>query len=161
MSKEFHEVANIFPLMQGAEFETPKADIAEMSYDQRSMVAARIVIESKKNQRDRMEQAKKWVLRARSVFLPGNREPCFVCGKYVEVVHAHHIYPLSMQYDNGITAPIHDFIWLCPTHHAAVHIGILNLSSSGSSFRFQDDSPNENDALDNVCAKFVRLLYGN
>jgi hypothetical protein len=61
---------------------------------------------------------------ARAEFKPGPRRPCAVCGKYEGLVEAHHVYPLGLQYDDGIRLAIHEFFWLCPTHHAVVHLDI-------------------------------------
>lgn len=59
---------------------------------------------------------------ARATFVPSKRCACKVCGKYKSLTQAHHVTPLAIQYDIGATKPNHDHVWLCPTHHAAVHI---------------------------------------
>jgi hypothetical protein len=63
-----------------------------------------------------------WIAAARRDFAPSQRAPCAVCGKYASVAQAHHLTPLGAQYDIGIREALHDHVWLCPTHHAAVHI---------------------------------------
>lgn len=67
-----------------------------------------------------------WMEAARADFLPGPREPCAVCGKYRSLSQAHHLTPLSVQFANGLLSgnfePDHRHIWLCPTHHIALHI---------------------------------------
>lgn len=67
-----------------------------------------------------------WLREARASFSPGHRQPCEVCGKYRSLAHAHHIVPLAMQ---GGGIPNHSFAWLCPTHHAAVHLFIHQVGS--------------------------------
>lgn len=63
-----------------------------------------------------------WVAEARRAFIPGARLACMVCGKFKALTQAHHITPLAAQYENGFTTPCHKYVWLCPTHHAAVHL---------------------------------------
>lgn len=86
---------------------------------QRAMVAARIAIVSKELQDAQQEIKNQWINQARQMFTPGKKESCFICNKYKSVVHAHHLIPLSRQDINS--PPNHDFVWLCPTHHAGVH----------------------------------------
>lgn len=62
-----------------------------------------------------------WIKDARRAFSPGDQEPCYVCGKYRRLAHAHHVFPLHLQAQRGLDKPIQDFRWVCPTHHAAVH----------------------------------------
>lgn len=62
-----------------------------------------------------------WIRRARESFHPGDPEPCAVCGKYKDVAHAHHLTPLHTQADHGVKVADQAFVWLCPTHHAAIH----------------------------------------
>jgi hypothetical protein len=52
----------------------------------------------------------------------GRREPCAVCRKHIEFVHAHHSFPFSLQFECGVDEPIHDYQWLCPVHHKYVHV---------------------------------------
>lgn len=59
---------------------------------------------------------------ARLQFNPGAKETCFVCNKYKSLAHAHHVVPLSIQAKRGLTKPDQRHVWLCPTHHSAVHI---------------------------------------
>lgn len=63
-----------------------------------------------------------WIEQARREFTPSERRPCAVCGKLALVSHAHHIVPLSDQYDRGFDRPDHSHEWLCPNHHALVHL---------------------------------------
>jgi hypothetical protein len=72
------------------------------------------------------ETAKKqlFIRCARAEFKPGARQSCFVCGKYRGLTQAHHVYPLALQFDDGRTYADHEYYWLCPTHHAAVHLHI-------------------------------------
>lgn len=66
-----------------------------------------------------------WLKNARSEFVPSEKKPCFVCGRYKDVAQAHHVVPLSKQ---DITKRAdHRYMWLCPTHHAGVHL-IINMS---------------------------------
>jgi hypothetical protein len=62
-----------------------------------------------------------WISRARALFAPGDAQPCCVCGKYRSLTAAHHLIPLNMQFDLGFEEVNDDHVWLCPTHHAAVH----------------------------------------
>ncbi len=63
-----------------------------------------------------------WIADARFSFSPGKRQPCLICGKWEGIAQAHHLFPLAQQYDDGIGEPDQSFAWLCPNHHAAVHL---------------------------------------
>jgi hypothetical protein len=65
-----------------------------------------------------------WIKTARAEFkdLIRKREPCAVCGKYIQFVHAHHSFPFSLQFECAVDEPIHDHQWLCPVHHKYVHV---------------------------------------
>lgn len=77
------------------------------------------------NDRSLVRQDKdEWILCARQIFAPGARQNCHVCGKYRFLTQAHHVLPLACQYDKGFKAPDQTYCWLCPTHHAAVHLMI-------------------------------------
>lgn len=36
--------------------------------------------------------------------------------------------PLAMQYDHSFQVPDHTHVWLCPNHHAAVHLIISQMA---------------------------------
>lgn len=63
-----------------------------------------------------------WINEARKRHEPGERQPCFVCGTHRHISESHHIVELAQQYDLGYLNPNQDFIWLCPNHHAIVHL---------------------------------------
>lgn len=62
-----------------------------------------------------------WLMAARLIFKVGKRQPCFVCGKFQSITHAHHVIPLAAQYQRGFVLPDSEHEWLCPTHHAILH----------------------------------------
>lgn len=65
-----------------------------------------------------------WVAAARQVFSPGERQPCLICGKFKGIAQAHHVVPLTAQYDRGFKYPDPEHVWLCPNHHAMAHFFI-------------------------------------
>lgn len=72
--------------------------------------------------KERQQTKDRWIADARREFVSSSREPCRVCGRFLAVTHAHHVIPLSLQYDSGKKRANHDHVWLCPTHHAVVHV---------------------------------------
>jgi len=63
----------------------------------------------------------------RQITIRGAKEPCYVCGKYIEISHLHHIVPVEELtvivvyfglYDENLYIPT---VWLCPNHHAIHH----------------------------------------
>jgi hypothetical protein len=65
-----------------------------------------------------------WIMASRRIFAPGARQPCWVCGKFKSIAHAHHVVPLTAQYDRGFVYPDQELVWLCPNHHAMAHLYI-------------------------------------
>lgn len=65
-----------------------------------------------------------WIYAGRRLFDPGERAPCWVCGKFKSIAQAHHVVPLTAQYDRGFKYPDQEFVWLCPNHHAMAHLFI-------------------------------------
>lgn len=63
-----------------------------------------------------------WLIAARQLFRPGERQPCFVCGNFKSITQAHHVVPLTAQYDRGFEVPDCEHVWLCPNHHAMIHL---------------------------------------
>mgnify|MGYP001563316190 CR=1 FL=1 len=78
-----------------------------------------------------------WIAASRQIFEPGPRGSCCVCGKFQSIAQAHHVVPLAAQYDRGFRLPNCERVWLCPNHHAMLHIIIPddNLSMTDSAFR--------------------------
>lgn len=74
---------------------------------------------TKQARRDKKEQ---WIAKARKEFKPSERDNCFVCGKYKNLTHAHHLIPLSVQYNFRVSVPLQEHEWLCPTHHTMIHL---------------------------------------
>ena len=70
-----------------------------------------------------------WVAAARADFRPGAPQPCEVCGRHRAIAHAHHLVPLATQYATGRRIPSHEMAWLCPNHHAAVHLLLSQANS--------------------------------
>lgn len=66
-----------------------------------------------------------WIAAARREFAPSPRRPCAVCGKFKDITHAHHVVPLAVQHDRCFEKPDHEHVWLCPTHHAIVHLFLI------------------------------------
>jgi hypothetical protein len=65
-----------------------------------------------------------WLMASRRMFDPGPRQDCWVCGKFKSIAQAHHIIPLTTQYDRGYKYPNQEHVWLCPNHHAMAHLFI-------------------------------------
>jgi hypothetical protein len=93
------------------------------------------------------QDRKLWIKQARTSFKVGAKKPCGVCGKYTEVCEPHHVYPLWMQFHDGVDDPIHDHIWLCPTHHRIIHLAIRRRYSG---YSFVETFDGESQALQRV-----------
>jgi hypothetical protein len=65
-----------------------------------------------------------WIAASRRIYSPGDRRPCHVCGKFRSITQAHHVIPLTAQYDRGFKLPDQESEWLCPNHHTMVHLYI-------------------------------------
>lgn len=88
-----------------------------------------------------------WLSLARaefSTYLRSARQACEVCGQHREFVHAHHSFPLALQYECGVVDAIHDHQWLCPGHHKDVHIFLSGYLLDARDMSFLDHIPPEN-----------------
>jgi hypothetical protein len=65
-----------------------------------------------------------WIAVSRRIFSPGDREACYVCGRFKSIAQAHHVIPLTVQYDRGFKYPDQEYVWLCPNHHTMAHLFI-------------------------------------
>lgn len=73
--------------------------------------------------RDAKARRSAWIARARAEFrdVVSVPQPCAVCNKHVDFVHAHHCLPLHLQFELGLECTDHTHDWLCPVHHKGVH----------------------------------------
>lgn len=147
------EVADYLPMAPGEAIDNYFDRVRQEPFNRRALIAAAV---SKVDQRfeARVARRKVWIAAARLTFNPGARQACVVCGKYEGLAEAHHTLPLAVQFDAGAETPIHDFDWLCPTHHAAQHVFINDLFA-----RVIPGLPaEESDALHQIGGKMVQLL---
>lgn len=84
----------------------------------------------------RQHDKDEWVRKARALFDPTDRRPCCICLKHQSITHAHHVVPLARQFDLGYTEPDHVHVWLCPNHHAIVHLFLSPRSSANQADNF-------------------------
>jgi hypothetical protein len=98
----------------------------------------------------------------RAMFEPSPRRTCEVCSKYASLTQAHHVIPLAVQFACGERRANHDHVWLCPTHHVAIHILIDHILASAR--REGDDASRARPALVSVLADLnveeIRALMG-
>lgn len=103
-----------------------------------------------------------WIMAARTVLEPGDREPCCVCGQFQGISQAHHVVPLTAQYDRGFKYPDQAYVWLCPNHHAMAHLFIQddNRSMAPSAMRARGRTTGalHPDLSDKEFAKLVELM---
>lgn len=126
-----------------------------LPYNQRLMLAARMVSESAARKASCYREKAAWIAKARATFSPGDRRACEVCGAYADFAHAHHVYPLSAQYDDGVRAPVDDHVWLCPNHHAVVH-HMISASEAVLPCSISSVPIEHRDACDRIAADAVR-----
>jgi hypothetical protein len=107
----------------------------------------------------RSAQAKAaWIAAARVSFQPRDRQSCHVCGQFKGVAQAHHVAPLGVQYDSGVRRAIHDFVWLCPTHHAIAHT-VISEHAKGEHTPFIDGVPPEDlDEIEKISKRGFDLI---
>jgi hypothetical protein len=103
-----------------------------------------------------------WIAVARACFRPSERQPCFVCGRFRGITQAHHVVPLTAQYDRGFEYPDNEHVWLCPNHHAILHLFILgdnrSLNPSAMRRRSKSTSPLHPDLTEVEFDKIMELL---
>jgi len=136
------EFQNLIPALSNEEY----AQLSE--YDQ-----CLTVIEIHKN---RKKIKKEWVKHARKAFKPTGKTVCAICGEHDSITDAHHIYPLSMQFDDGVELPIQDYVWLCPNHHKYIH---LSISKNGhkNGEKFSDVLRSDFESFFEIKSKFLEL----
>lgn len=117
-------VAALLPVVAGDTMEAYAARVAALSRSA-PVAYARIVKVARAIEdemiRERRAEKDAWILAARRAFRPSVPAPCLVCGKYRNLAQAHHLVPLASQFERGFVFPDHDHVWLCPTHHVAIH----------------------------------------
>ncbi len=104
--------------------------------------------------KERQKKKEKWIKERRKEFKPSERCSCFVCGSYKSVTEAHHLIPLHWQYDNSINPPIHDHVWLCPTHHKIVHLNGESMLRSNQTFHAETPMT-QRDKVDEITYHWV------
>jgi hypothetical protein len=162
MNREFvkqfaAEVATVFPFDAHESFDDYCARARQENIGCRALIAACMCEASKKLQAERQKQKTAWISAARLRFDPGVRRPCAVCNKYEGLVEAHHVVPLTLQFDAGASMPFQQHEWLCPTHHAAQHVFIADLVANQSR-HIAGLPPNEADTLHQLGVRFVKLF---
>lgn len=116
-------VADLLPVQENETFDAYSARVrAEPVEGARALIAAAWLDVSKEIAADQQAVKAEWISNARRSFVPGARQNCIICGKYRYLSHAHHVYPLAEQYDQGVRIPDQRHVWLCPNHHAMVHL---------------------------------------
>lgn len=102
---------------------------------------------------------REWMAMARRKFRPGKRQPCEFCGMFRSISEAHHIEPLSNQFDRhgGECRPNQKYVWLCPNHHAVAD------ALSGRAQKDEDRGKRAADALDDLTPRerddFLRWFF--
>lgn len=106
----------------------------------------------------------RWLRAARAEFKrewPLNPEPCLVCGQHTAFAHAHHQFPLAVQYECGVDQPSHDHDWLCPVHHQRVHMFLSGYLLGARDLSFLDSIPpaeqEEWRKIESIAAVGIRL----
>lgn len=128
--KEFVEalkldVAGRFPFLEGETLEDwISRGRAIPNKSIRATLAARLCIVQQELVARIAPQKRAWIASARLAFQPGPRRGCFVCGGFASVTQAHHVVPLNEQFDLGFSVPDDEHEWLCPNHHAILHLWI-------------------------------------
>jgi hypothetical protein len=95
------------------------------SPERKAIVAKLMEADSPESKAKARARRSEWIRNARAEFkdlIRGVRKPCAVCGAHIDFVHAHHCFPLSLQFECGTDEPIHEYEWLCPVHHKYVHV---------------------------------------
>lgn len=127
MSDEFMkrlaaEVANLFPVTEGETFEQYVARARQEPAIRRTLIAGSFGVVQKQMRAERQVVKRTWISAARLSFDPGPRQSCHICGKFRYVAQAHHVIPLHKQFDRGFKEPDQEHAWLCPSHHAIIHV---------------------------------------
>jgi hypothetical protein len=103
-----------------------------------------------------------WLMAARRIFNPGERQPCHVCGRFRSIAQAHHVVPLSAQYDRGFKYPDNEIVWLCPNHHAMAHLYIpdddRSMTPSAMRSRMRTTAPLSEDLTSAEFDKLMELM---
>lgn len=120
-------VEQFLPVVEGETFASYTERVrTEPIEGRKALIAARLVEVSEEMERERRARGQAikdaWIAAARKAFSPGPRADCVVCGKYRYLTHAHHLYPLGQQYEDGVMGVDQSHVWLCPNHHAVVHL---------------------------------------
>ncbi len=115
-------VASVFPMKSRETFDAYCERTLDLKPSQRAMLAARLVEVGREIAAEKRANKNAWIVAARIEFSPGRRTPCHVCGRFRDITHAHHVVPLAAQYDRGFKRPDHEHVWLCPNHHAILHL---------------------------------------
>lgn len=119
------EVAGSFPFREGEDFDAWCSRVRlEPIVGKRALLAATVGAVSKKMAGELAQRRKTWIAAARIAFDPGNRKHCFICGRFRSVTEAHHVVPLGKQFDLGFEVADDEHEWLCPSHHAVLHLWI-------------------------------------
>jgi len=167
MSYENHEYANLFPMMSDDEFKAlseyyPLITQEELVYyfnklkeTKNSEITACYLVELHneytKRKKKRQKQKNKWIQKARKKTEFLKQQKCFVCDKYQELTQLHHLYPLHLQFDNEVSSPVLEHVWLCPTHHVLVHKRIdAVLKKPPEKFEIEDLTIAEDKAISNI-----------
>lgn len=104
-----------------------------------------------------------WIAAARQLFKPGERQPCWVCGKFQSITQAHHVVPLVEQYTRGFAVPDNEHVWLCPNHHAIAHLFIIgsdrSFSAAASRARSRRRDPVNRDLSEREFEKMIELMH--
>lgn len=152
------DFGRVHRLVMACEFDAAAALAMELelSPDQRAMIAAYMVGVVRDQAQTQAGIRRAWIARARLTFDPGPRQPCAICARYQSVTQAHHRFPLALQCDAGLVEPIHDSDWLCPTHHAAMHV-IIDALIANRQPHLDGFPPAETDAMNALAVEFVAL----
>jgi hypothetical protein len=93
--------------------------------ERRAALAVLQTIDDPAYKQEAKDRRKKWIAEARrefKLYAATEPEPCAVCEQHKQFVHAHHVFPLRLQFDAGMWEVNHEHYWLCPVHHKYVHL---------------------------------------